>query len=373
MERGAAAGEPRGGRGDGQRAVDACYCTTSLWRRRRGSRQIASATMLSVFIVATATVSHASEKAAIAASRAAEAPRDPSEKSVTTGASMTLMQPATGDATSATNVVADGATTAANNSENCKANASALRACSPTPHHDTAGCFEACRYAGDGECDDGGPGREFALCAYGSDCGDCGARATLCANGCAYHFDGDCDDGGPSAPTRSAISARLRRLRTGASGAEHGPPPAALPHRRVARVVRRRRDRAHARLPLAQRCLRARATATTRARGACSAAAAAAGGAAAAARAARRRHRRARRDGARRWRAPSGLVVVEGIVVRPAGAAAPMPMRRRRERGGERGGSSGSGAASSESGEEAPAAAAAPSGPVVVEGRRVLL
>ena len=92
-----------------------------------------------VLIVAIA-VSHGSEKAA-AREQAAEAPRDPSEKSVT----VTSMQEEDG----ATMHLAEGALH--NNSENCKANASALRGCSPTPHHDTAGCFEACRYAGGGE------------------------------------------------------------------------------------------------------------------------------------------------------------------------------------------------------------------------------
>jgi hypothetical protein len=31
-------------------------------------------------------------------------------------------------------------------------------------------------YASDGECDDGGPGAQYALCDYGTDCADCGAR-----------------------------------------------------------------------------------------------------------------------------------------------------------------------------------------------------
>jgi hypothetical protein len=37
-------------------------------------------------------------------------------------------------------------------------------------------CGNTCRYAYDGECDDGGPGALFSLCALGSDCNDCGAR-----------------------------------------------------------------------------------------------------------------------------------------------------------------------------------------------------
>ena len=39
-------------------------------------------------------------------------------------------------------------------------------------------CADTCEYAGDGACDDGGPGSEFALCEYGTDCQDCGARAS---------------------------------------------------------------------------------------------------------------------------------------------------------------------------------------------------
>ena len=37
-------------------------------------------------------------------------------------------------------------------------------------------CFDNCSYAGDGGCDDGGPGAIYSLCSYGSDCQDCGAR-----------------------------------------------------------------------------------------------------------------------------------------------------------------------------------------------------
>ncbi|HJL09066.1 MAG TPA: hypothetical protein RMH85_11225, partial [Polyangiaceae bacterium LLY-WYZ-15_(1-7)] len=35
-------------------------------------------------------------------------------------------------------------------------------------------CTNTCRYANDGECDDGRPGSHTSLCAYGSDCNDCG-------------------------------------------------------------------------------------------------------------------------------------------------------------------------------------------------------
>ena len=37
-------------------------------------------------------------------------------------------------------------------------------------------CTDTCRYAGDGACDDGGPGASYSLCELGTDCGDCGPR-----------------------------------------------------------------------------------------------------------------------------------------------------------------------------------------------------
>ena len=38
------------------------------------------------------------------------------------------------------------------------------------------GCTNTCSSANDGECDDGGPGAEYAVCALGTDCADCGSR-----------------------------------------------------------------------------------------------------------------------------------------------------------------------------------------------------
>ncbi|MCB9595107.1 MAG: hypothetical protein H6719_20485 [Sandaracinaceae bacterium] len=82
----------------------------------------------------------------------------------------------------------------------------------------TEGCTNTCRWAGDGACDDGGPGASFSVCALGTDCDDCGARtggttgttpeptptptspppsSSLCTNTCIYAGDGECDDGGP--------------------------------------------------------------------------------------------------------------------------------------------------------------------------------
>jgi hypothetical protein len=77
------------------------------------------------------------------------------------------------------------------------------------------GCSNECEFAGDGACDDGGPGAEFDLCSLGTDCDDCGARdgetppaggepnidppGTGCSNECEFAGDGACDDGGPGA------------------------------------------------------------------------------------------------------------------------------------------------------------------------------
>ncbi len=56
--------------------------------------------------------------------------------------------------------------------------------CGPT---EPTVCSDTCRWAGDGECDDGGPGADYSVCPYGSDCTDCGPRpAPDCrTTGCA--------------------------------------------------------------------------------------------------------------------------------------------------------------------------------------------
>ena len=40
----------------------------------------------------------------------------------------------------------------------------------------TSSCTNTCRYSHDGECDDGGAGSHYSLCALGTDCNDCGTR-----------------------------------------------------------------------------------------------------------------------------------------------------------------------------------------------------
>ncbi len=37
-------------------------------------------------------------------------------------------------------------------------------------------CTNTCQDAYDGYCDDGGPGSDFSICTYGTDCSDCGVR-----------------------------------------------------------------------------------------------------------------------------------------------------------------------------------------------------
>jgi len=73
------------------------------------------------------------------------------------------------------------------------------------------GCNNECVHASDTDCDDGGAGDEYGLCALGSDCLDCGDRGILppspppvpitpgCNENCIHASDGDCDDGGPGA------------------------------------------------------------------------------------------------------------------------------------------------------------------------------
>jgi hypothetical protein len=62
-------------------------------------------------------------------------------------------------------------------------------------------CENTCRYLNDGDCDDGGLNSDYSLCAFGSDCGDCGPREApvLCNEACNNRWDGTCQDGGPGA------------------------------------------------------------------------------------------------------------------------------------------------------------------------------
>ena len=51
-------------------------------------------------------------------------------------------------------------------------------------------CTETCEYSNDGGCDDGGPGANFSLCDFGTDCRDCGFRVLV--DECADN-NGGCD------------------------------------------------------------------------------------------------------------------------------------------------------------------------------------
>lgn len=46
----------------------------------------------------------------------------------------------------------------------------------PPPPPSRPLCDDSCFFAFDGDCDDGGPGSDYDLCEYGSDCADCGER-----------------------------------------------------------------------------------------------------------------------------------------------------------------------------------------------------
>ena len=70
-------------------------------------------------------------------------------------------------------------------------------------------CSNTCRYANDNDCDDGGPGAEYAICDFATDCADCQRQQYqtfpppspptpfACTDTCVYASDSDCDDGGP--------------------------------------------------------------------------------------------------------------------------------------------------------------------------------
>ena len=87
-------------------------------------------------------------------------------------------------------------------------------------------CSNTCSYSYDSECDDGGPGSDYSICGFGTDCADCGVRSDedynsgggsssggsnfgcasgeencVCNNDCSDAFDGVCDDGGTGSGT----------------------------------------------------------------------------------------------------------------------------------------------------------------------------
>jgi len=104
-----------------------------------------------------------------------------------------------------------------------------------------AGCSNTCVFRHDGDCDDGGPGSEYSVCSYGTDCIDCGSRlfpaappppapplippspsppplpplppphppvspgGLTCLDTCIYAGSGVCGDGGPGAEGASCF------------------------------------------------------------------------------------------------------------------------------------------------------------------------
>lgn len=77
-------------------------------------------------------------------------------------------------------------------------------ACEQTDGSTTMLCSDTCPTSGDAECDDGGEGSLFNICALGTDCTDCGPRVAPAGDagerfdsggGCACDLDaGTCDD-----------------------------------------------------------------------------------------------------------------------------------------------------------------------------------
>ena len=74
----------------------------------------------------------------------------------------------------------------------------------------TAGCDDTCEHAGDAICNDGGPGSVYYDCERGTDCSDCGGPSSPpppghqqptagCQDTCEHAGDGLCNDGGPGA------------------------------------------------------------------------------------------------------------------------------------------------------------------------------
>ena len=79
----------------------------------------------------------------------------------------------------------------------------------PTPSSPSI-CSNTCEYRRDDDCDDGGKDSHYSVCAFGTDCLDCGARFPtpsapptpppppgVCNDDCSFPRDGECDDGGP--------------------------------------------------------------------------------------------------------------------------------------------------------------------------------
>ena len=111
-------------------------------------------------------------------------------------------------------------------------------------------CSDQClMFKANGVCEDGGPGAEFAICHYGTDCTDCGHRLEVidggivaCSNQCTFKEDGLCDDGGKGATFSlcrvgsdcadcgGRYMTKSDAQRSGAWWMASFPPPPPLPH-----------------------------------------------------------------------------------------------------------------------------------------------
>ena len=75
-------------------------------------------------------------------------------------------------------------------------------------------CTNTCKYANDGSCEDGGPGKHYSICTLGSDCADCGPSSRTALNkggscagmGSASGSVSSCKCTGPSKPCQSKAS-----------------------------------------------------------------------------------------------------------------------------------------------------------------------
>jgi hypothetical protein len=93
--------------------------------------------------------------------------------------------------------------------------AGTLEACpEPTSCEDTCGSpSNPGSYVGDGDCDDGGEGSDFSICAFGTDCTDCGERdPSACEPSCEPNSMGvtcgECDGCGGFCPDQSQCDTR---------------------------------------------------------------------------------------------------------------------------------------------------------------------
>ena len=91
----------------------------------------------------------------------------------------------------------------------------------PSPNTCTNTCIGNPIYASNAQCDDGGPGSEFAYCTYGTDCIDCGTRqprppppprAPQCTNGQTLDLVLVFDHSGSMAPFQAQVLEFAREL-----------------------------------------------------------------------------------------------------------------------------------------------------------------